>query len=244
MSVIPKEQLGGFQRWQFNSFDSKPATTSPPEASPPPEPLEEAPAAEAPRETVTVTEEITGNPCLPSAEDIERIYEEARENGHAAGLAEGLAAAEKDNDGKVQAAVEHIATLVSHLEHSLAEIEQSVAEQVLTLALEVARQMAQASIKAQADYLLPIIKEAIASLPLHHAHITLHLNPLDASQLRHCAAEQLNQQNLQIQENPEITRGGCRLTAGTSEVDASAETRWTRVLEAIGTEPQAWLQTK
>jgi flagellar assembly protein FliH len=31
------------------------------------------------------------------------------------------------------------------------------------------------------------------------------------------------------------------LLAGASEVDATIETRWKRVLEAIGTEPQEWL---
>jgi flagellar assembly protein FliH len=33
------------------------------------------------------------------------------------------------------------------------------------------------------------------------------------------------------------------LQAGTSEVDATIETRWKRVLESIGAEPQEWLTT-
>jgi flagellar assembly protein FliH len=31
------------------------------------------------------------------------------------------------------------------------------------------------------------------------------------------------------------------LRAGNSEIDAMLETRWKRVLEAIGTEPREWL---
>ena len=104
--------------------------------------------------------------------------------------------------------------------------------------------MTRGAIKAQSDYLLPIIREALSSLPLHHAHVTLHLNPADADTVRSSIGEQLSQQNTQIFENDQITPGGCRVTAGASEIDATTETRWQRVLEAIGTEPQAWLTTK
>ena len=59
--------------------------------------------------------------------------------------------------------------------------------------------------------------------------------------MRQHLGEQFAQTGTQIIEDNTITPGGCQLLAGASEVDASIETRWKRVLEAIGTEPQAWL---
>lgn len=235
MSIIPKEQLGGFQRWQINSFDKKPVAATAPQLTDAPPVIEEA---------VVTTEDSVNEMSLPTAEDIERIYEEARKTGYDAGYEEGKANASKESAALVEKAMTDVGVLLNNMETALGELDQSVAHQVLELALEVARQMTGGTIKTQTDYLLPIIKESITSLPLHHAHIVLHLNPIDAALVRSGMGEQLTQNNLQIQENSDITPGGCRLTAGTSEVDASIETRWTRVLEAIGAEPQAWLSPK
>jgi len=90
--------------------------------------------------------------------------------------------------------------------------------------------------------LLPVIREAISALPIHHAHIALHLNPVDAPHIRNRIGEQFNQTGGQIIEDAEITVGGCLVKAGASEVDATTETRWKRVLEAIGVDPQDWLE--
>jgi flagellar assembly protein FliH len=226
--IISKEQLGGgFQRWQINSFDPKPVI------SPPTPPVI--------AETVTTTIESVAEIKLPTAEDIERMHEEAHKEGYAAGFAEGDEAGKKAGEAAAQEAVAKIKALIGSVEKSLADLDQTVAYQVLDLALEVATQLSRGVIKTKKDYLIPIIKEAIACLPMHHAHVTLHLNPSDAAAVRASMGEQLSQSNMQIFENNEINPGGCRLSAGASEVDATIETRWTRVLEAIGAEPSEWL---
>lgn len=233
MAVIPKEQLGGFQRWQINSFDQNPVAA----------PISETTPTVA-EESVITTEEPTQEIKLPTAEEIEKVHEEARKTGYDAGFAEGKAEADKQCETAIQAATQEIEALVKNIEKSLAELDESVANQLLELALEVARQLTAGAIKARTNFLLPIIKESIASLPIHHAHVTIHLNPKDAEQVRIGLGENPAQNSPQIHEDRDITPGGCRITAGTSEVDATIETRWSRVLEAIGAEPQAWLNEK
>lgn len=233
MSVIPKEQLGGFRRWQVNSFDQQPA------ASPLPAATETVAAA-----SVATAEEPSSKLNLPTAEEIGRIQEEARQSGYDAGFEEGMAAARKAGENITQEALAGISRLLANFETALGELDQSVANQLLDMAIETASQLSRAALKVKADYLLPIIREAISSLPLHHAHITLHLNPVDAAQVRPLIAEQMSHHNLQLQENTDIAPGGCRLLAGTSEVDATIETRWCRILESIGAEPQEWLIQK
>lgn len=226
--IIPKEELFSFQRWQASSFDRQPA----PVARPVAEPVAATPVPEA-------TPQIT----LPTVDEIERIHEEARVSGYEAGLAEGKAIGEKMAREAAEINAQHYGTLINNLETALAEVEQSVAEQLLSLAIEIAAQVIRGNIAANTEVLLPIIREAIASLPLHHAHLTLRLNPADVEHIRPQLAEQFAQTSTQIVEDREITPGGCLLQAGTSEVDASIETRWKRVLEAIGTEPKKWLST-
>lgn len=230
--IIPKEQLVDCQPWQLGSFDRKPAVKPPPPSTPAP-----SPAAASPTEG-----EVVPNPGLPTAEEIERIYEEARSSGYQAGFDEGRLAGEQAGQIAAQTEAEQIAALIGNLQTALASLDQIVADQLLALALEVAAQVTRGAIKANPEILLPVIREAIATLPIHHNHLALHLNPADAALIRARIGEQLSQTGGQIIEDSEISGGGCLLKAGASEVDATVETRWKRVLEAIGIEPRAWLE--
>lgn len=226
--VIPKEKLANYQRWQIGSFDQKPTVTSPP-----PQP--------APATSAVPQESAPAEPGPPSAEEIARIHEEARASGYEAGLEEGREAGERAGQEAAQEEAERIRALIGNIETALGELDQTLADNVLKLALEVAAQLTQGAIKANTEVLLPVIREAISNLPLHHAQITLRLNPADAANVRKHLGEQLTQGGSQIIEDAEITPGGCQVRAGSSEVDATIETRWRRVLEAIGAEPTEWL---
>lgn len=228
--IIPKEELTHFQRWQVGSFDSKPPSATP----------EHTPTTEGRPET-TSTPEPAPKFNLPTAEDIERIHEEARSSGYQAGLAEGRAAGEQQAREIAESQAQLFLALVENLKKSIAELEQTVADQLLALAIEIARQVTRSTVNVRPETLVPVIREAIGALPLHHAHIVVRLNPEDIEGVRKEIGEQFSQIGAQLLEDHTISPGGCMLQAGASEIDASLETRWKRVLEAIGTEPQEWL---
>lgn len=225
--IIPKEETASFKRWQINSFDAPRAVASPPQ---PPQP---APP------TVEDSEPV-GNVPLPTAEDIERIYEEARASGFQMGYDEGRQAGETAGREAAEQASRHLLALTDNLHRALGELDQSIAEQLLAVAIEIASQVTAGTIAVKHDLLLPIIREAIAALPLHHAHITVRLNPEDAAAVRELMGENLAQNGTQLIEDSEILRGGCLVRAGASEVDATLETRWKRVLETIGGSAPDW----
>lgn len=225
---IPKEQLDAYRRWQFDSFDP-PGTEAPP-----PEP---APAAEA----EVPDSEVVTDFGLPTAEDIERIHNEAHQAGYQAGYEEGQQEGYRAGLESAQAEAQRMAALADNLEAALAAIDQAVADQLLALALEVANQVLRATVSARPETLIPVIREAIAALPLHHGHISLHIHPDDAEAVRQRLGEQFLQSGWRIVEDREVQAGGCFVRAGSSEVDASLETRWQRVLEAIGAAPETWL---
>ena len=225
--IIPKEKLTHFQRWEVGSFDHKPVKPAPariePPTTPPPAPVVEPSIA------------------LPTAEEIERIHDEARRAGYEVGLAEGRTAGEAAGRESLAAQATQFAALTENLQQALLAADQNIAEQLLAVALEVAAQVTRSALKVNPELLLPVIREAITSLPLHHAHIVLRLNGADIGLVREQLGEQFAQTGTQLIEDNNVTPGGCLLQAGASEVDASIETRWKRVLEAIGVEPQAWL---
>jgi flagellar assembly protein FliH len=178
---------------------------------------------------------------LANAEDIERIHDEARANGYSVGYREGLDAGQQAMATTVAETAAQFAELLGNLQVSLAHLDQTVAEQILNVALEVAAQVLRGAINTRPELLLPVIREALAALPLHHAHPILRLNPADAGLIREQIGEQLAQTGAQLIDDTEISPGGCLLVAGASEVDATIETRWKRVLESIGVDPSAWM---
>ena len=230
--IIPKEELGDIRRWQIAGFGEKPA-----------EPVVPATQTEPEAAQVEVGE-MAPNVALPTAEDIERVYEEARASGYVAGLEEGQQQARLESEEATRAVAQRLAELVENARLSLADLDQTVADGLLDLAVEIAAQTVRGTLKVKKDVLLPVIREAISALPLHHAHIVVHLHPDDVSAVRERIGEAFFQSGGQIIEAPELTPGGCKVVAGTSQVDATMETRWKRVLESIGLDSATWLAEK
>lgn len=223
---IPKEQLDAYRRWQVDSFDAPPVPASPPPA---------------PEEPVDMPGEMVPDIGLPTAEDIERIHNEAHAAGYQTGFDEGRQAGYQAGLEAVQADARRIAGLSDNIESAIAGIDQAIADQVLALGLEVARQVLRSAIPARPEALLGVIREAIAALPLHHGHVSLHINPADAELVREHLGDNFLHSGWRIIDDRDVEPGGCLLRAGNSEIDASVATRWKRVLEAIGASRDEWL---
>lgn len=232
---IPKEKLSAYERWELAAFDEAEAAAK---AAAPPASEDSTPAA---------AEAIP----LPTAEEIERIHNEAHESGYAAGLEAGRTAAyEAGHAAGYEAGLaaargeaEHLAALGDNLRQHLHALDQQVAEELLGVAVEIASQVLRQSLRIQPALILPIVREALAALPLHHGHPALYLNPADAALVRAHLGEQLAHNGWRIIEDGDIAAGGCRIESGASEVDATLQTRWRRVLETIGTSGD-WLEAK
>lgn len=231
--IIPKEEVPTFERWQIGSFDGRPTPRAQPET-----PSVPPPSAEA-RPVIETVEPIPQF-ALPTAEDIERMHEEARAAGYQSGYEEGRSAAEQQGRAAAATEARRFLALADNLQRAINGMEQQVADQLLALAVGIAERVVGSAIAIKEDLLLPIIREAIAALPVNHSHVTLRLHPEDAARVRSLLGEQLTQTGTQIVEDGEVSIGGCLIRAGTSEVDASLETRWRRVLESLGGDPRPW----
>lgn len=234
-SFIPKEQAQAFTRWEVSSFD-KPEPVSPhPHTATAPLPVEEV------TEPVTETEPVEELPSfsLPTAEEVERIHTEAHAEGYQAGHDEGYAA----GLAAAQAQVEQLQALVTSAQDALNNFDQEIAETLLACSLEVANQMTKAIFTVRPEILLPIIREALASLPPNHSAVSLLVNPSDEELIKQHLGDQFSHAGWQLLGDSSIPAGGCKVRAGASEVDASFPSRWRRVLEAIGVSPE-WLDAQ
>ena len=148
--------------------------------------------------------------------------------GAVAGAAAGLAQAEAA--GREEAL--RLATTLENLEKCITELNQAVADDLLALSMEIARQLVRQTVAAKPDVVLGVIREALEQLPLLHAAVRL--NPEDASLVRLRAGDQLTHAGHRIHEDPKLKRGDVIIEAGGSHLDASLASRWRRVVQALG----------
>ena len=213
-----------FTAWQMPVFDtpeSAPAPAPEPavDADPPP------PPAMAPEEAAAAdTDDETPAPFrFPTADDIEKLQQEAHREGYAAGYEEGTA--------RVRMEAMRLHSVVEQLEEALAALDNSIAREVLNLGVEIARNVVRQTIRVNPEVVVAVVREAINQLP--HQHTAVYLNPDDASLVRSHAGDQLAHAGHRIFEDTTIARGGCKIEAGGSHIDATLATRWTRIVEAL-----------
>jgi flagellar assembly protein FliH len=163
-------------------------------------------------------------PVAVAPEELERLREEARQQGYDAGYASGQA--------KTQVEAEHLASAVASLEQALAEFDQQVADELLALATEIARQVVREEITANPDIIIRVVQEALAQLP--HQHATIFLHPDDASLVRSHIGDALSHGGHRLLEDSRLSPGDCILESGSSQTDATLATRWRRVIETLG----------
>lgn len=229
-NFVPKEKLTAYQRWEMDSFET-------------PDGPQEAQEAESSIQADSEVPQVT----LPTAEDVAAILQSAKEEGYAAGWQEGNTAGYTEGrsiaESEVKAEVAHIQALLHKLDQDLHDMDQYVANDLLELALALAKKIVTEALKLQPELIIPIVQEAIRNLPNTMQNPRLFLHPEDAKLVLAHLSGQLEQDHWSIREDEQLSRGGCRIEANGSEVNGSLEVRWQRVLSAIG-QQDAWLDRK
>ncbi|MGQ0509194.1 MAG: FliH/SctL family protein [Betaproteobacteria bacterium] len=154
------------------------------------------------------------------------VQAEARNAGFRDGYRAGQAQAEAE--------AARMRAVATQFAQSCAALEQELAGQLLDLALDIARHMLRADVKARREALLPVVREAIACLPDQVQRPQLHLNPADVELVRARIGDELQMAGFAIIEDHRVEPGGCRIAAANCEVDATLPARWRRVLAALG----------
>lgn len=206
-SVIPKERLTAYQRWEMASFDPPP----PPDASPTPDPaLLEAIAQQ--RETART---------------------EGHSEGYAAGYQAGFTAGQAAGQAAVRAEARRLADLAGAFAQALRAADREIADNLLALALDIARQAMRQTLAVRPEALLPAVREVLAAELLNGSPLLL-LHPEDVTLVQAHLQDELLAAGWALRADPSIARGGCRAQAASGEVDATLPTRWERVVAALG----------
>jgi flagellar assembly protein FliH len=165
------------------------------------------------------------NVKLPTAAQLEEIQRQAHDEGYQAGYAEGS---------------QRMAALLNSMEQALQQTDHEIAQDLLNLSLAVAQKMVQQALKTNPEILLNTLREAIGNLPHFNQGAHLFLHPDDATMVRSGMGEQLAHTGWKIFEDTLISRGGVRVETSHSQIDATLENRWQRIVASLG-QTNSWI---
>ncbi|TFW30889.1 flagellar assembly protein FliH [Duganella callida] len=254
MAMLPKEAQPVFKRWEMTSFgDERPSTVALREAEERERAAEQAriaaeqrvqQALEAQQEQMEMGPPLPPPIAYPTVEELEAIRESARKEGYDEGHAEGHAAGHADAMAAGQEALkgelEQVRLIADNFSNSLQNADQLIANEVLDLALQLAKGMLKNALQVKPELILPIVREAIEYLPVLQQPALLVLHPDDAPTVRNGLGEELEKGGWRVVEDPSVGRGGCQVDTPSNQIDATAASRWQRLSNALGKEVD-WL---
>lgn len=199
VAVLTDHAVSGYQRWE------------------PPQVGDHAPAPPP------AAAEPVVHPTVSELEDLER---QAREEGRAAGFAQGLAEAREQ--GRAQLA--RLEALCTQAARPLAALDTEVEQELAHLALVIARRVLAQELATHPEHIVSAVRQAVAALPAAHRKLQVRLHPDDLALLRELEAAEAD---WQLVADPTIQRGGCLLESERSRLDARVETRLAAMIDAV-----------
>lgn len=159
-----------------------------------------------------------------------------REAARAEGYAEGLAAARDEGERSCA----QMKQLVESFSSTLDNFDFRLADAVLELALDVARQVVAGELAARPERILDVVNLALKQMAETNREARLLLNPEDAALVRPHLEQVLDKNRLRIVEDGRIVRGGCLIETGQGDLDATLPARWRQVVQVLGSN-KAWI---
>lgn len=212
-STLPKEKQSAYERWEMASFAESHASVR--GGSHPP------------------------SISKPSQEELDKLRHETKA-GYDAGFAEGRDAGLAAGRADAAREVASLRQITAAFTAEAGRASETVAHDMLALALDLAKAMLKTSLEVRPELILPLVSEAIRYLPSLQQPALLFLNPQDAAIVKEHMGDELTQSGWRIAEDAQMRRGGCRVETASNQIDASMETRWQRIAEALG-QDSSWL---
>jgi flagellar assembly protein FliH len=175
--------------------------------------------------------------AAPPAEDAEAELARQREAARAEGYAEGVAAARQEMEqscGRMKQLAESFGNTLDNLDFRLADM-------VLALALDVARQVVAGELAAHPERILDVVNLALKQMAETSREARLLLNPEDAALVRPHLEQVLDKNRLRIVEDVRIVRGGCLIETSQGDLDGTLPARWRQVVQVLGSN-QNWIE--
>lgn len=162
----------------------------------------------------------------PTVRELEAIERQAREEGYAAGRAEGLLAAQQ----QLREQMARLDALYHAAAFPLQALDQQTEQELARLAMLVARRVIVHELQVSPGLILQAVRQAAAALPAATRELRVHLHPDDLALLREAGAAE---SHWQLLADPLLARGDCQLESERSRLDARVDTRLAAVIDGV-----------
>jgi flagellar assembly protein FliH len=169
-----------------------------------------------------------------------RGYEQGARAGLQQGYAEGSQALEAHQSRKAADIAGQMQRILDAFGRDMAALEAQVASDLVSLAVDIARQVLRRELSHDEEALLPVAREALRTLGEGAAALEIHLHPQDAERIApHLDAVQAGR--CKVRQDPSLPRGGCRVEGDTGIAEAGFDTRWQAVMARLGRDEEPGL---
>ncbi|MEA2119479.1 flagellar assembly protein FliH [Halovibrio sp. HP20-50] len=153
-------------------------------------------------------------------------FERGQQDGLAKGLDEGATQAQAELAEQVRLTVTPLQTLAKQFSEALERIDETIAHDLVELALATGKQLANEALQESPEQVLTIVRELLHTEPPLVGQQRLWLNPEDHALVEQHLGSELHAANWKLQPDDQLARGGCRVTSAQGEIDATFESRW------------------
>lgn len=165
-----------------------------------------------------------------------------KQEGYAEGFVQGQAQTRLDAQRQIadfianqgQEAAHNFAQLFAAVQAQQADTEQVMAQGVLELACELARQVLRHELSVNPKALQPVIREALGLLVADNKSALIRVNPGDLEVLQDEVRAEFSSLSLTLLGDATVTRGGCLIESAGTVVDGTLEKRWMRAIASLG----------
>ncbi len=164
-----------------------------------------------------------------SVTQLEALQKQAYDEAYAVGLQEGEAAGVAKSNVEAQ----RLDGLIQQLARPFEALDDCVEKQVVQLAMIVARNIIRRELKTDPTHVIGAVREALAVLPVSSRDVRVKLHPEDAELVRKYLKPVEGERAWNIEEDPVLTRGSCRVDTEFSHVDARVESRLSALIAAM-----------
>ncbi len=162
----------------------------------------------------------------PTVRDLEALEQQARDEGYAAGLAQGMTEART----VLHERMARLDALLDSAARPLRSMDELVELELTRLAMTVARQVISHELRTAPDLVVEAVRQAALALPSASGNLRVRLHPDDLALLR---SLDMAESHWQLLPDNSLQRGDCLLESERSRLDARVETRLAAVVDAV-----------
>jgi len=212
---IPDEEIEAVEQWQFGAIDTAAQLLA-----------AQVKAREVQAEEVH--------------EELDR--QQAYKDGFTAGLEHGKQQAQAEvqlqmqafMSNQVQEAAEKLTQLFESAQKELQVAEQAMAQGVLALSCELARQMLRHELTINTEVVMPVLTEAIGLLGTEVKTAVVKMNPVDIAALGEQIQADFAGIHVSLRADADVLQGGCVVESAGTVVDGTVQKRWQRAVATLG----------